>query len=95
VFLIYPTALLYIGIQHVYGECAINYMIPVWMLVYGAVGIITVIFGIILALFLILYKKNNNLNNFLINIFKKKYFFKGNLMKQKLLMELFQALSVC
>ena len=57
-FLIYPTALLYIGIQHVYGECAINYMIPVWMLVYGAVGIITVIFGIILALFLILYNSD-------------------------------------
>jgi len=54
VFLIYPVALLYIGIQHVYGECAMNYLIPIWMVVYGGNGILTVVFAVILALFLIL-----------------------------------------
>lgn len=57
VFLIYPFALLWVGIEH-RSECYIDKWIPVWMMVYGLFGILMVAVGFFLIQYLMLKPKN-------------------------------------
>lgn len=53
IFLIYPFALVWVGVEH-RSECFKDKWIPVWMMTYGVFGILMVLVGFSLIIYLMI-----------------------------------------